>query len=73
VFYEERVPSRLPRHKQARYKGEHPPLISTGQCAASATSAEVASMCQYLMDTRTAEMEWLDAWWQGRGGLNGEQ
>jgi hypothetical protein len=28
VSYEERVPSRLPRHKQARYKGEHPPLIS---------------------------------------------
>ncbi|MDI1450766.1 recombinase family protein [Polyangium sp. 6x1] len=26
--YEERIPSRLPRYKQTRYKGEHPALIS---------------------------------------------
>ncbi len=26
--YEERIPSRLPRNKQARYKGEHPAIIS---------------------------------------------
>ncbi|MDI3291944.1 recombinase family protein [Polyangium sp. 15x6] len=29
VSYEERIPSRLPRHQQTRYKGEHPALIST--------------------------------------------
>ncbi len=42
-------------------------------CVSSATSAEVASMCQYLVETRSAEMEWLDAWWQGRGGTTGGQ
>ncbi|UQA60260.1 hypothetical protein [Polyangium aurulentum] len=47
-------------------------MTYAGHCAATATSAEVAAMCQYLMETRSVEMEWLDAWWRGRGGTTGE-